>query len=182
MTGTRRATLAPAVRSKPIEPQQVVTTDGRRLTLRPISPEDGEALVAFHATLSAESVYYRFFSWHPRLSPDEVRRFTVVDGAERVALVVVDEQAIVAVGRYDRRAGTGDAEVAFVVTDTHQNHGLATLLLARLADIARANGIDTFVAETLADNHRMRRVFTDAGYQVQAALDGGVVEVSFPIA
>jgi RimJ/RimL family protein N-acetyltransferase len=172
-TTSKRGALTTAVRS--------VTTDGLELTMRPISPDDGEALVAFHTTLSDESVHHRFFSCHPRLTPAEVYRFTHVDGNDRVALVVLDEERIVAVGRYDRRAGTGEAEVAFVVTDSYQHQGLATLLLRTLADIARANGIDTFVAETLADNYRMRRVFTDAGYEVRAAFDGGVVAVSFPI-
>ena len=43
--------------------------------------DDGDALVAFHATASPDTIYRRFFSAHPRLSETEVERFTHVDYA-----------------------------------------------------------------------------------------------------
>jgi hypothetical protein len=70
--------------------------------VRPIRPEDADAFRAFHAALSAESVYYRYFSPKPRLSDSEVARFTTVDMADRVALVAVLGEEIVADARYDR--------------------------------------------------------------------------------
>jgi RimJ/RimL family protein N-acetyltransferase len=162
--------------------ETVATIDGRRLCMRPMAPDDGDRLVAFHGTLSDDSVYYRFFAAHPRLSPAEVHRFTHVDGAGRVALVVLDEDRIVAVGRYDRIGESREAEVAFVVSDPYQHHGLAKALLAGLAAIAREHGVETFVAETLLDNRRMRRVFSDSGYAVRSDFRDGVVHVSFGIA
>lgn len=159
----------------------VTATDGRRLVMRPITAGDADALVAFHGTLSADSIYFRFFSPHPTLTQAEVDRFTHVDGRDRVALVLLDADRIVAVGRYDRRDETPEAEVAFVVTDAWQHLGLATYLLRSLAEIAVTVGIDTFFAETLADNRRMRAVFADAGYPVQYALSDGVVHVTFRI-
>jgi GNAT superfamily N-acetyltransferase len=149
--------------------------------MRPIEPGDAERLVAFHGTLSDTSVYYRFFAPHPRLSAAEVRRFTTVDGSERAALVVLDGDRIVAVGRYDCGGSPSQAEVAFVVSDAYQHHGLATALLDGLAGIASRHGIDTFVAETLPDNRRMREVFVDAGYPVQQEFRDGTVHVSFRI-
>ncbi|MDA8148324.1 MAG: hypothetical protein M0Z93_06035, partial [Actinomycetota bacterium] len=60
-------------------------TDGVGVRVRPIRPGDADALVAFHAGLSQETVHFRFFSAHPRLSSDEVRRFTQVDYRDRMA-------------------------------------------------------------------------------------------------
>jgi RimJ/RimL family protein N-acetyltransferase len=161
--------------------QDVTTLDGRRLRVRPIRADDADGLVAFHETLSEESVYLRFFTPHPRLTAAEVDRFTHVDGSDRVALVVLDGDRIVAVGRYDRFGRTSEAEVAFVVTDAYQHQGIATALLRALAGIAVGYGVETFVAETLADNRRMRSVFSDAGYPVHQEFRDGLVRVSFRI-
>jgi GNAT superfamily N-acetyltransferase len=106
----------------------------------------------------------RFFGPHPRLSDPEVERFTHVDGVDRVALVVEDESGIVAVARFDRSPGGDEAEVAFVVGDALQGHGIGSFLLQRLAEEARDRGIRWFVADTLSENFRMLHVFRDAGF------------------
>lgn len=165
----------------PSDLRDLMTIDGQHLHLRPIHPDDGEALVAFHSMLSDESIYLRFFSSHPRLSVTEVERFTHVDGARRVALVAIDSGRIVGVGRYDRIGDTNKAEVAFVVADAYQGRGIATALLRELARLALAHGIDTFVADTLFHNVKMRKVFKDAGYILRSDVDAGVVHVEFTI-
>jgi GNAT superfamily N-acetyltransferase len=180
-TGELAAEAPPAL-PEPWQEQRFVTRDGMVLRIRPIDGSDEDRLVAFHATLSEESIYFRFFSAHPKLTPSEIHRFTHVDGDSRAALVVLDEDRIVAVGRYDRLGSGTEAEVAFVVSDPYQHHGLATALLDRLAVIARAHGIETFVALTLPDNHRMRRVFVDAGYDVHSEFRDGNVVVTFGVA
>jgi GNAT superfamily N-acetyltransferase len=142
---------------------------------------ESESLRRFHATLSDESVYLRYFASHPHLSAVEVHRFTHVDGAARVALVVLDGERIVAVGRYDRAGDRPEAEVAFVVTDEYQNRGLATILLEMLARVALAHRIEIFIADTLHSNMRMRRVFARSGYDVHSRIEDGVVRVEFRI-
>ncbi|HEX4978424.1 MAG TPA: GNAT family N-acetyltransferase [Acidimicrobiales bacterium] len=158
-----------------------VLADGSVVRVRPITPADGPALSDFHENLSFESRYFRFFSPHPKLRPEEVERFTTVDGSDRVALVATDAGRLVAVGRYDRLGDGTGAEVAFVVADAHQGRGLGSLLLEHLAAVAANNGITRFVAETLPSNQRMLRVFRDAGFPVRASLDEGVVHVEFSI-
>ena len=46
----------------------VETTTGDTVHLRPIRPDDGRLLTEFHEHLSPQSVYRRFFFMHPRLS------------------------------------------------------------------------------------------------------------------
>jgi hypothetical protein len=65
----------------------VVTADGGTVHVRPIRPDDGERLEAFHGRQSAESIYFRFFSPRPRLSAAEVEHLTNVDGHDRLAFV-----------------------------------------------------------------------------------------------
>jgi len=152
-----------------------------RTHLRPIRPDDGERLVEFHEHLSPQSIYRRFFFMHLRLSAAEVERFTHVDYVDRLALVVEHTGELIGVGRYERMSGTEEAEVAFVVADEFQHHGIGTILLEHLADAALGSGIKIFSAQTLADNHDMIDVFTKSGFHVTSSQDYGTVTVRFPI-
>lgn len=156
--------------------------DGQVVHIRPIRPDDAAILVAFHASLSRESIYLRFFNFHPVLSEREVERFTHVDYVDRLALIVLDGERLVAVGRYDRIAGTDEAEVAFVVEDQYQHEGIGTLLADELARAARVHGIAVFVADTLPQNSAMLEMFHGMGFPVESHFEDGVVRVRFPIA
>ncbi len=160
---------------------EISTIEGAVLRLRPIRPDDADGLVDFHSRLSARSVYRRFFSAHPKLSEAEVERFTRVDYVDRLALVALDGDRLVAVGRYERRPGTDEAEVAFVVADDYQHHGIGTLLLEHLAEAAWSRGIAEFSAETLTENQDMLRVFYDSGFRVATSSEAGTTTVRFPI-
>ena len=162
--------------------RDVVTEDGLRYRVRPIRPDDASRLVAFHGQLSTRSVYLRFFTVHPTLSETEVRRFTTVDYVDRLALVATVEDRLIAVARYDRAPGATEAEVAFVVADDYQHHGIGSTLLDDLADAARARGVTTFRADTLAENHAMLDVFRHTGFPVSAHTEYGTVTLRFPIA
>ncbi|HYT10248.1 MAG TPA: GNAT family N-acetyltransferase, partial [Mycobacteriales bacterium] len=159
----------------------VVVADGGVVHVRPIGPQDADRLVGLHSRLSERTVYLRYFAPHPRLSDRDLHRFTHVDHRDRVALVAQLGDDVIGVGRYDRIDGTADAEVAFVIDDAQQGRGIGSLLLEHLAAAARERGIERFVAEVLAENSRMVRVFTDAGYQASYSYDSGVVHLSFPI-
>lgn len=161
----------------------VVVADGGTVHVRPVVPEDVEGLREMYERTSASSRYMRFFSPRPVLSDRELHRFTHVDYVDRVALVVLLGDDLIAVARYDRESGSDrTAEVAFLVEDAQQGRGLGTVLLEHLAAAGRERGITTFVADVLTENHRMVRVFQDAGYQASQSYEGGVARLEFPIA
>ena len=159
----------------------VGTRDDVMIHLRPIRADDGGRLKEFHAGLSDRSVYRRFFFVHPKLTAEEVKRFTHVDYRDRLALVATAGGRMTAVGRYERIPGTDEAEVAFVVADGFQHKGIATLLLEQLAGAALDRGITAFIAETLAENHEMIDVFAKSGFRLTTNSEQGVVTVRFPI-
>lgn len=158
----------------------VVLSDGGLAHLRPIGPEDAEALQRMHLGQSPESVYLRFFAPLTRLSDRDLRHFTEVDHVDRVALVVVVGGDLAGVGRYDR-VGPATAEVAFNIADAQQGRGLGTVLLEHLAAAARENGIRRFTADVLPQNQRMLGVFADGGFAVSRHYDDGVVSLTFDI-
>jgi len=181
----------------------VLLSDGRTAKLRAIRPDDAPALREFGEKLSPETVYFRFFTPRKRISDEEVAHFVTVDYRDRLALVAIVDGELVAVARYDRtpaQSGDGaarspadgpgqierdkvtEAEVAFVVRDDQQGRGLGTVMLEHLASAAVARGIGRFVADTLADNHRMIGVFRSAGFAEQARFESGVIRVIMELA
>ncbi|MCU1352339.1 MAG: CoA-binding domain protein [Acidimicrobiales bacterium] len=159
----------------------VALSDGGTMQVRPIRPDDAERIVAFHERQSPESIYLRFFSPRPRLSPRDLERFTNVDYVDRMAFVGLIGDDLVGVARYDRHRARSDAEVAFFIDDEHHGRGMATVLLEYLAVAAREAGISGFTASVLPQNRKMLGVFTQAGFQAHSRFEEGVVEVELAI-
>jgi GNAT superfamily N-acetyltransferase len=155
--------------------------DATGLDVREMAPTDAERLVRFHDTLSSETVRMRFFGPHPRLTPAEILRFTTVDHRDREALVVLDGDDIVAVGRWDRLADPGVAEVAFVVADAWQGQWIGPILLARLAELARARAIDRLVALVLPENERMLEMLRHTAFPSKRRFADGIIHVELDL-
>ena len=163
------------------EPTDVILRDGSTLRLRPPTAEDAESLLDFFERLSDRSRYLRFHGF-PALGPKLVEPFVDPDWHETGALVGCLEGQVVALANYARLRDRRAAEVAFSVDDAYQRRGIGTRLLERLASLAAAAGIEQFVAEVLPENRNMLDVFQGAGFDVVRELEGGEVEVRFPIA
>ena len=73
---------------------------GMPVPIRSIQPGDKARLAAFFSRLSDESRRRRFLGPKPKLSARELEFLTEVDQCRHVALVALDEDAIVGVGRY----------------------------------------------------------------------------------
>jgi acyl-CoA synthetase (NDP forming)/RimJ/RimL family protein N-acetyltransferase len=159
----------------------VVLSDGGTVRIRPIRPDDGRRIVEFHSLQSPESIYFRYFSPHPRLTDDEVHHLTHVDYVDRMAFVVLHDDAMVGVARYDRWPLRSQAEIAFFVDDRHRGRGIASILLEYLVVAARRAGISSFTATVLPSNGRMTTVFRKAGFDLHSRFDEGVIEVHFDL-
>ena len=160
----------------------VVLGNGDVAVIRPLTPDDRQALAAFHRRQSKDSIYRRYFSPKPELSDRDLDHFTNIDMTDRVALAVESRGEFIAWSSYERWPGRSEAEAAFMVDDAHQGEGIATLMLEHLAAIARSNGIDRFTAEVLADNRPMLAVFAKAGWPLQRRFDSGVVDLDWELA
>jgi acetyl coenzyme A synthetase (ADP forming)-like protein len=160
----------------------VLLVDGTTAHVRSSAPSDVAAIETFYSRLSPESIVLRYFGPHPQMSQREVEVLTTPDGVDVVVLVVECRNVIIAMGEYFRQSGQDEAEVAFLVDDSFQGHGIGTILLEHLASEARHHGIRRFVASTLSENHKMLRVFADAGFVRQYHRDSEVVRVVLDIA
>ena len=158
----------------------VILRDGRPCHVRPIEPSDAARLRAFHGSLSAQTIYYRYFAPYPELTDADVTRFTTVDYVDRVALVATMGPDIIGVGRYDR-VTPDEAEVAFTIRDDHQGRGLGSVLLEHLAAAARERGVQRFVADVLPENRRMQATFEEAGFRPRREREDGYLRLEFAI-
>jgi GNAT superfamily N-acetyltransferase len=133
--------------------------DGSQVLISRLTPADAPLVADAFARLSEESRRLRFLGPKPTLSAAELRYLTEVDGHRHEALGALDPETGrgIAIGRFVRQAqDPGRAEVAIAVADEWQRRGLGRLLLERLADRAREEGVGSFTALVSVDNRNMQ--------------------------
>lgn len=160
--------------------------DGQPFFIRAVREWDRAALLDLFQRSSQQSRYFRYFETKNSLSDTELDYYTRLDFEHHAALAAEapDEEGIIAVGRYIEVQPATDprrAEVAFLVRDDYQGHGVATQLLKHLIRIARENNIVQFEAEMLPSNTRMLEVFDHSGYELKRSREPDSVRVVFPI-
>ncbi len=173
------ASASPAMHHPIASDVHVALRDGSTLHIRPVTPADRPKMHTFLDELSPESIGFRFFG---AVNLEWVTDWSVdVNGSERFALVATtgQEQRVVAHAAYIRTA-EDRAEVAFMVADAWQGHGIATIMLAHLAAVAEESAIALFTAEVLPHNHRMIDVFTDSGFPVTQRATSEIIEIELP--
>ena len=154
--------------------------DGSTVHVRPVRPEDEEAMLAFLEGLDPGSRMFRFFSAGTDLAR-AAHLMVDVDHSQRYGLVAVrgTRDEVVAQGIY-LGGRLGEAEIAFTIAEQLQGVGLGTLLLAHLAEVAQENGISIFTAEVMPENHRMIEVFRESGFPVEMSSRPGAIHVELP--
>jgi acetyl coenzyme A synthetase (ADP forming)-like protein len=160
----------------------VVLRDGSTVHVRPVRPEDLDAVRALFEGLSEESRWLRFFSG--MYDADAVLRWaTEVDYERRFGLVVTagPERRLVAHAGWERLPDRADmAELALAIADDLQGRGLGTILLGQLAEAAHAAGVALLSAQVLPQNHQMLRVLRDSGLPLTVRSLPGVVLAELP--
>ncbi|MCW2493426.1 MAG: CoA-binding protein, partial [Frankiales bacterium] len=78
-TNVSRPDLSLSFNYPPFWEAEVVVADGGTVHLRPITPDDADAIVAFHAKLSTRTRYLRYFSAYPTIPPRDLIRFSRVN-------------------------------------------------------------------------------------------------------
>jgi RimJ/RimL family protein N-acetyltransferase len=76
----------------------------------------------------------------------------------------------------------GQAEVAFAIVDEYQGQGLGGALMRYLTKIAQAAELKEFIAEVLAENVPMLKVFEKCDLPMRKQREHDVVHVVMPLA
>jgi acyl-CoA synthetase (NDP forming)/GNAT superfamily N-acetyltransferase len=137
---------------------------------------------AFVTALPLETIRHRFGGGRSNLTGRELERLVDTDFAARMSILAIVRGEVVGIAGYDRLRGTkATAEIAFIVADQYQRHGVATLLFESLAAYARRQGIIAFIAEVLGENVDMLKVFGATGLRASYSHDGGAVQVTIDL-
>ncbi|HEY9291595.1 MAG TPA: GNAT family N-acetyltransferase [Microlunatus sp.] len=159
----------------------VLLRDGRIVQVREVAATDREQLIDLHEGLSEHSSYLRFFELGRATGRAFVDRLlTAIDSDEAAAEVVLQHDRVIGVGcLFPLTADRG--EFALVVADDLQGYGVGTLLLERLADLARRRQITELVAEVLSGNTEMLRLMRESGFELSLARDHETVRARLPV-
>lgn len=179
-------------------------------TLRAACADDRERLMRLYDRLSPQTIYYRLFLPAPH-GPEWAARFATLTlravsrsqptdpaasgaigalGEGAFVVLTHDQSEVIGTAQYAR----GDepapsavdshvaAELALVVEDAWQGHGVGTQLMRALLRASRADGYRAVSCHVLAENFRAQRFvtsrlagviarFQDGGYTYRAPLD-----------
>ncbi|MFY0579138.1 GNAT family N-acetyltransferase [Cystobacter fuscus] len=144
--------------------ERVMLEDGTWAEVRMVRREDARLLREGFSRLSPRARYQRFLSAKPRLTDEELRYLTEVDGESHVALGVVtwDElgrEVGLGVARFFRLADMPEvAEAAITVVDDAQGKGIGRLLMDGPVQAARERGVERFEFRVLPGNQPMNRL------------------------
>jgi GNAT superfamily N-acetyltransferase len=121
--------------------------------IRPYGLKDRERLGAMSARLSSTTLYLRFFSGSPRIPETYLRNLDRMDHWNHDALVALLDGDMIGIAEYIRVTGRPDhAELATLVADDWQHHGLGRCLITMLAELAQRRGIKAFDADIMLEN------------------------------
>jgi acetyltransferase len=145
-------------------------SNGKRITVRPIRPEDAEIERQFVKQLSPEAKYFRFMHTVRELTPQMLVPFTQIDYDREMALIAVatkdGHEEEVGVTRYITNPDGSSCEFAIVVGDEWQKQGLGRHLMTQLIEIARSKGLATMGSDILAANQPMLALAASLGFAI----------------
>ncbi|HEY3453815.1 MAG TPA: bifunctional acetate--CoA ligase family protein/GNAT family N-acetyltransferase [Bryobacteraceae bacterium] len=166
--------VKPAIRPYPAQyVYKLRLADDTTLQIRPIRPEDEPLIVKFHATLSEQTVYRRYFAalnLESRTRHERLTRICFIDYDREMALVAERNDSgskeIVGVGRLIKTPQDASAELALVVNDSFQRHGIGGELTHRLIEVARDEQLESVTASVLLENRPMQELLEKFGFVI----------------
>lgn len=166
-----------AIRPYPLQyVQPWALRDGTPVTLRPIRPEDEPLMVAFHQTISEESVYFRWLHMiklSQRIAHERLIGICFLDYDREMALVAdyvnpqTKQHEIIGVGRLIKAHNANEAEFALLIADRFQHQGLGTELLRRLIEFGRDEKFQRLTGDILGENLGMQAVCRALGFHLR---------------
>jgi acetyltransferase len=166
-----------AIRPYPSELERTLERKGGRYRIRPIQPEDEQALVHAFGRLSPDDVRMRFFAPIKRLSHEMAARLTQIDYDREMAFVLAEEVGgrageFMGIVRIAADPDFEKAEFAIIVLSHLQGRGIGRLLMEEIIAYARSRGIKHLFGDVLAENQRMLNLSRDLGFALKSIAEG----------
>jgi GNAT superfamily N-acetyltransferase len=168
-----------------IYPQKLEETReiaGDLITIRPAKPVDERRVQEHFYNQDKGDIYSRFFHAKTRFVRNDVEGMFYIDYVKNLTLLAIIGEVgfgkVVGVAEYLLEPAKNMAEVAFSVSREWQGKGLGKILIRKLAEAARENGISGLYAVTQPRNQGMIRLFKSLPYKVRTTFEGGLIDLS----
>lgn len=142
--------------------------DGTPVLIRPIHPSDENLERDFIERLSPQSRRYRFLGALKTPSAELLRQFTHPELLRGVAYIATIGEGPgsreIGVSRYSASPDGLSCECAVCISDEWQGKGLGTMLMHRLIETARHQGITRMYSIDANDNRDMRELAEHLGF------------------
>ncbi len=139
-------------------PRTVVLATGTSVRLRAATADDVDAVARMHRRCSLETVFRRYFTAVPQMSPAVQQRLL----ATEVAVVAETAGEVVALAHLVASPGH-PVELAVLVEDAWQRRGIGRVLAGHLLDAAESHGHREVVAYTLPSSTASHTLLRRAG-------------------
>ena len=178
--------LPESVHHYPAHIEEIKTFKGGiTVRFRAMKPSDEEMMRRFFYRCSKEMIFYRFFYSIKTMDHDKMQTYVNLDYQKEFSIVGLfvekGNQKIIAEARMVRDERTYCGEVAFLIDERFQGIGIGSYLLSCLVEQAREQGLKGIVAEVLADNQPMIKVFEKAGLPLEASLGNGIYSLKLTL-
>ena len=165
-----------AIRPYPSELIETLAWQGRRLTLRPIRPEDEAQHLAFLAQLDPIDIRMRVFYSRKSIARTELARLTQIDYEREMAFIatapvtagLAGPEETLGVVRAMTDPNNVGTEFGIVIRSDLKGSGLGHLLLDKMIDYLRGRGTQQLHATVLTQNSRMLALAKDLGFTLDA--------------
>ncbi|MCF6249319.1 MAG: GNAT family N-acetyltransferase [Desulfobacula sp.] len=159
--------------------------DKLNVRFRAIKPSDEDQMRRLFYRFSDKAIYYRYFSPIKTMPHEKMQEYVNVDYLNDLSIVALigdpGKQTIIAEARFARHKDKPLVDVAFVVDEDYQGHGIATHLYLMLIKLAKEKGIQGITADVLTSNQAMLKVFEKGPYPVQAQIEEGAYALTIDL-
>lgn len=163
-----------AIRPYPRELEEcVVLKSGRKVTLRPIRPEDEDTHREFLSKLTDEDLRLRFFGVVQRdFDHKDIARFTQIDYDREMAFIATalnqtGRPETLGVMRTNTKPDNSEAEFAIVVRSDQKGEGLGSMLFHKGIGYTRDRGTRYLTGQTMIENKAMQGLSRKFGFEVK---------------
>ncbi len=163
----------------PVKLEELVTIDDEIITYRPAKPVDARRIQEHFYQMDKKDIVARFFHKKMHFLRDDVEEMNQIDYKRNLTIIALVGEAgfdkVIGVGGYYLDQASNIAEVAFSVSSGQQGKGIGRVLIRKLAEAARDNGIGGLMAITSPGNKKMIKLFKTLPYKVKSVLDEDMI-------
>ena len=156
------------IRAVPVEwTVDLVTRSGLKIHVRPVVPEDEEALAGLFRNVSPDDLRFRFLTGIREVGRDRIAAMTQIDYRRTMHFLAFSEDGTLIASALLASDPDGVcAELAVTVHAWYRNRGVSWTLVGHVMRYAEAQGLKTVESVESRENHAALALEREAGFKI----------------